>query len=192
MPSPTQIHPQEAYIRQLPDGSVLEAEVSPCSFIYSDYPLQLKVTLRLDNGAAGGVVYPTVRGLSAAAATKADVRSLLDTVQTVPCSRCTAPAFDPTAVATNRSGLCESCYMGHWTAEFERRLDEQRRQLAQQDSAQKAAGMRFRASAWIHGPVGDDKQVDWYFCARPSDYVMQQLLRDAGCEALDDYEIIPL
>ncbi len=41
------ITPRQTCIRKLPDGSVLEAEVSPCVFMYSDYPLQLTVTLRL-------------------------------------------------------------------------------------------------------------------------------------------------
>src|SRR4051794_26754099 len=87
------ITPRKTYVRELPDRCILEAEVSPCVFMYSGYPLQLTVTLRLADGSSGGIVYPSNPELIAGTATAANIRTLLETVGTIPCSRCSTPAF---------------------------------------------------------------------------------------------------
>lgn len=186
------LQPRQIYIRRLQEGTLLEAEVSPCVFMYPNYPLQLTVTLRFANGVSGGVVCPSKRGLVAATATEADVKALLESVGICPCQRCRAPAFDPLTVNTNRNGLCEACFTGDLQANLERELELEGLQLAVRDRRQRAQGMKYRVTAWIHADSGDDEMVDWYFGTRPTESFIRRLLADEGSEILDDFEIIAL
>ncbi|WP_437186537.1 hypothetical protein SH668x_003691 [Planctomicrobium sp. SH668] len=186
------ICPRKTYSHDLGNGVRLEGEVSPCVFMYPRYPLQVEARLRNAAGTPLGKACAVNRSLTAETATDADVSALLSTIRTMPCIRCSGPAFNPTTVDTNRGGLCESCFVADLDAELARFSERERRKLAKQDCRMKAKGMRVRVSVWVHPAVGDDYQADWYFPAQPTPAQLQRRLRDEGSELLDDYQIITL
>jgi hypothetical protein len=169
------------YVHELGDGIRLEGEISPCVFMYPQYPLQVTVTLKRHSGESLGVAYSADRSLTAETATKADVSRLLSAIQSTSCSRCSEPAFDPATVETNRGGLCESCFVGDLDAELAKFAEAEKRRLANRDRGMKAKGMKVRVSAWIHPVVGgDDYQADWDFADQPTPARIRTLFREEG------------
>jgi hypothetical protein len=118
------------YSYHLDNGIRLEGEVSPCVFLYPQYPLQVQVSLLCEPDTPLGIAYAVNRTLTAETATDADVSALLAAVLTMPCTRCSEPAFDPTTVDTNRGGLCESCFVADLNAALAKRAEAERRRLA--------------------------------------------------------------
>lgn len=180
------------FSRELANGITLQAEVSPCVFMYPGYPLQVQVTFRQKDGQSGGAAYAVDRNLVAETAIDADVIRLLASVATIPCKRCSAVAFDASTIETNRAGLCERCFLDDLQANFDKSMEEERRLLKDRDNQMKAKGLRFRVTAWIHDDEGDDSQVDWYFPVRPKEERIRALLRKEGSEILDDFQVIEL
>jgi hypothetical protein len=181
------------YVRELDDGGNLEAEICPCVFMYSRYPLQIEVTLRRHDGESLGVGYAVDRTKSAETATPEDVRRLLAGIRTTPCPRCLTPAFDPDTVETNRCGLCEACFGSDLKSLFAAIEEAERHEIAVRDHRMKQKGMNVRVTAWVHPDgVGDDYQVDWYFAKPPTMEHIGKLLRAKGSAITDDYRIICL
>jgi hypothetical protein len=181
------------HLRDLGDGMKLTAEVSPCVFMYPGYPLQIQVTLHRRPGECLGCAYALDRTRTADTYTAQDIERLLAVIRTSPCSRCSAPAFDPATIETNRAGLCETCFLSDLNAEYAAAEEAEQRQLAERDGQQKLDGMKVRVSAWIHpADGGDDNHLDWYFAARPAEAQIRTLLREEGSTILDDYQIITL
>jgi hypothetical protein len=183
----------KTYVHDLGSGIRLEGEVSPCVFMYPGYPLQVTVALRREGEVISGTAFAVDRSLTAETATEADVSRLLSAIRTTQCSRCSAPALDPTTVETNRGGLCESCFVRNLQAEVAEAVEAEQRQLAARDRRMKRKGMKVRVSAWVHPAAGgDDYQADWYFAVRPTPAQVQALLRQEGSSILDDFQIIVL
>jgi hypothetical protein len=187
------IRPCKTYARNLSGGLKLKSEVSPCVFMYSDYPLQIRVTLTRRTGEYAGDAYSADRSKTSKSATEADVRRLLAAVRIIPCRRCAAPAFDPATIETNRAGLCEACFLSDLEADIAQAEEAERQEIEERDRRMKAAGMRFRVSAWVHPESGgDDYQMDCYFAATPTDEQIRGLLRGKGSRVLDDYRLVTL
>jgi hypothetical protein len=181
------------YVRALDGGVKLEAEISPCVFMYPGYPLQIQVTLRRHNGESLGVAYAVDRTKSAETGTPEDVRRLLAGIKTAPCPRCSTPAFDLTTVKTNRGGLCEPCFVRDWESDFAAIEQAERLKIAAHDRRMKQQGMTVRVTAWVHPDgLGDDYQVDWYFADPPTAAYLRKLLRAEGSTITDDYQITTL
>lgn len=180
------------YVRDLPDGARLLAEVSPCVFMYPGYPLQIQVTLLREPGERLGNAFVHDRSKTASTYKTRDVERLLRDVRTAPCPRCSTPAFDPTSVQTNRGGLCEDCFVGDLEAEHAKQCRAEQRSIAARDHRMKQNGMAVRVSAWIHPESGDDYQVDWYRPKRPTPGDVRKLLIQHGSVVLNDFQIITL
>lgn len=180
------------YIRDMGRGVTLRAEVSPCVFMYESYPLQIKIALHRRRGECLGDACAVDRTRTASNYTKADVERLLECVRLLPCPRCSAPAFDPATVDTNRGGLCERCFLNDLEAEYTTEVEAEQRKLAAQDRRMRQQGMTVRVTAWIHPPSGEDYQADWYFPSRPMPLQIRRLLEVKCSSQLDDYEIIVL
>lgn len=180
------------YVRRLDHGNTLKAEVSPCVFMYPGYPLQLSVTLHGPSGELLGGAHTVDRAKTAKTCTDATVRRLLSTVRISPCSECSAPAFDPATVETNRGGLCEPCFLKRLQAEWDAEIEAEHSKIAARDRRMKQSGKTARLTAWIHPKSGDDYQVDWYLDTYPTPQEVAGLLREAGSICLDDYQIIAL
>lgn len=183
---------RKQYDRDLGQGVKLRAEVSPCVFMYESYPLQMKITLHLSRGESLGDAYAADRTRTASSYTKADVERLLDCVRIMPCPRCSAPAFDPATVETNRGGICEKCFLNDLNAEYRAEVEAEQRKLAARDRRMKKKGMAVRVSAWVHPEAGDDYQVDWYYPYRPTSVEVRRRLLQAGSSVVQDYDIVGL
>ena len=189
---PRMIHQGRIHIRNLEDGTKLEAEVFPCVSMYSGYPLQVEAVLTGKDGEELGKAQIASPKLNADTATEADVAQLFATIQTKPCSRCGTPAFDPKTVETNRGGLCEACFTNKLDLEFAQDQLRELYKINRRDRKMHSEGMKYRVTAWIHADEGDDDQVDWYFPVRPTPKQIRALLRKEGSEILDDFEITRL
>ena len=181
------------YTRQIPGGICVNAEVSPCVFMYEGYPLQLTITLSKDSQGDLGTAYAVDRGKAARNFTEADVKRLADQVEIKQCDRCPSLAFDPASIETNRSGLCEACFLAELETEWRAAEAEGHARIAANDRNMKDTGMAFRVTAWVH-PLdgGDDYQVDWYFPSRPAKSQIQRLLRKKGSDVTHDFQILAL
>lgn len=106
------------------DGHQITAEVSPCSWMYEGYGLQLTVC-----HTSGANIYPLLKK-PFEQATEEDAESLLKGIQLAKCltSECDGIQFvDPTS---NRAGFCEKCFLEKLGREFEeenrKRIEEGR------------------------------------------------------------------
>ena len=185
-------HKRKTYVRQLGDGVILEAEVSPCVFMNPGYPLQLTVTLRGPTGKFLGNVYPVDRTKNASNFTDATVHRLLAAVRVKPCRRCSIPAFDPASVETNRDGLCEPCFLAELNARWSVAAKSERQLIVPHNRHMKQGGMNFRVTAWVHPDDGDDYLLDWYFPVQPTAARIRKLLVEQHSAVLDDFEVIAL
>lgn len=184
---------QKTYARKLEDGLSLRAQVFPCVFMYSGYPLQIQILLRRDDRESLGEGFLSDSKRTAATYSDSDVRRLLGRVRVLPCSRCSNPAFDPSTIQTNRGGLCEPCFMSDIKTECAAIDALQRQETAARDRVMKRKGMVVRVSAWVHpNRGGDDYEVEWYFDRRPTTGEVASLLRNEGSSCLHDYAIIAL
>jgi hypothetical protein len=184
---------RKTYLRDLGEGLMVEAEVSPCVFMYRGHPLQISVKMRRHSGEKLAEACVSNCEKTAATYTEADARELLGRVRVQPCSRCSSPAFDPTTVETNRRGLCEACFLADLEAELEKEQEAERQKVAARDKRMKSKGFVARVTGWIHPEEGgDDHQMDWYFKRRPVPEQVRALLLEEGSEILDDFTIIRL
>jgi len=102
------------------NGIELTSAVSPCVWMYPDYPLQISVQFK-----GGGVAYLKNPHKTWSTTTEQDVIDLASTVKLQPCSRCSKPAYDPATVETNRGGLCESCFISDLDAKFQKLVKQE-------------------------------------------------------------------
>lgn len=160
----------------------LSARVSPCVWMYGNYPLQVQVQMH-----GGGVAYLRNRNKTWATAIEQDVIDLAQKVGVVPCSRCGKPAFDPSTVDTNRDGLCEACFTGDINTQIEQIQIEEAAALRKRDQEMKCKGYAYRVTAWIHPQRGDDMQSDFYFMKSPTEEEITRVIRESGSCVLDDY-----
>lgn len=169
------------------EGVQLTASISPCSWMYDNYGLQLSVAMH-----GGGTVTVHDSSTRFASATSADVERLFDTVRICQCKRCGSPAFDPQSAKTNRNGLCETCFMQDLRKQLDKATQAENRKLARLDAKRKKEGYTHRVSAWIHPEDGDDYQMEFWLKNTPTEAQIKALLKRNGSTVLDDYQIVAL
>lgn len=104
------------------DGHQITAEVSPCSWMYKGYGLQ--IMMRHDSGARMSVLLKK----PFEQATEEDAENLLKGIQLAKCLTpdCKGVQFvDP---ASNRTGFCEKCFLDKINSEF---VEENRKRMAE-------------------------------------------------------------
>ncbi len=136
---------------------VLTAEVSPCSWMYAGYGLQIKVTLP-----RGDFTIIHRKDIPIERATESDVRSLLETARIVPCKKCGKPAFDPSNSVPHQSGECQACELSKLRAELDEEQKAEAHRREKRDAEFKGKGFTHRVDAWIHPQAGDDYGVSFY------------------------------
>ncbi|MDK9702470.1 MAG: hypothetical protein OEL20_04970 [Sulfuritalea sp.] len=169
------------------DGHKLSLEVSPCSWLYPGYGLQVQITLH----GGGGHAYIHNKELHFEKATMADLERMFDQVKLVPCKKCGKPAFDPATVDTNRAGECEECFMDRLNAELKKAQEKEDRRMRRLDATHRAQGYTHRIDAWIHGG-GDDRQVSFYSKGKLTTKEVKALIRKQGSMKDDDFTIVTL
>jgi len=165
------------------DGSELTACVSPCVWMYRNYPLQIQVMIK-----GGGVAYLKNPHKTWETASEQDVIDLASTVKLRSCPRCDKPAYDPDTVETNRGGLCEHCFMSDLDAELLQLKRKEEAKVRRRDTNMRKKGYTHRLTGWVHPAMGSDVQMDWYFRGLPSKMEIQEALRKAGSVSLNDYQ----
>lgn len=169
------------------DGVKLSLSVSPCSWMYPGYGLQVQVQM-----AGGGSVYLQDKAVVFEKATEEDLNRLFKKVTLTTCGRCGKPAFDPVAHDTNRAGLCESCFVADLEKEFDQASAKETKRMARLDAKHRKNGYTHRLDAWVHPERGNDRHFSVYCRGLPSKKQISQLLAEAGSCVLNDYTVIDL
>jgi len=165
------------------NGIELTAAVSPCVWMYPNYPLQISVKIK-----GGGIAYLKNPRKTWDTTTEQDVIDLASTVKLQSCSRCGSPAYDPTTVETNREGLCERCFMSDLELAFQRLVKKDEASVRRRDRSMRKKGYTHRVTGWVHPATGSDVQMDWYFRGLPSKQQIEEVLGKAGSASLTDYQ----
>lgn len=171
------------------DGTPATVSVSPCSWMYPGYGLQIEVRV------AGGQRIVNDKSLSFANATDADVARLAAQVKLCACVKCGAPAIvdtDGTAAQYRRNGQCEACYMAPFLANMDREQARADLKAAAADRKMLVKGFKFKTVANVHPRSGDDYQVLLYTIAAPTAAEMAVVLKKRRSEVLDDYATVAL
>lgn len=166
------------------DGIALSLEVSPCSWMYPRYGLQVMVSMP-----SGGRATILNKTLAFEDAQEHDAERLFQSVRLCACTRCGAPAFDASTVNTNRGDSCESCFVQDLTRKFEAELQAEEDALRQQDATHRASGHKFRISAYIHPANGDDIQMHFWTKTRWTDEQIKDRLKQEGSMITDDFHV---
>ncbi len=167
-------------------GTVLSVEVSPCCWMYANYPLQ--VTYQSADERSVGACRS--KRLSQADASREDVQGMLERGLTLgACVACGKPHLvNPDS---NRGENCNTCFTARITAEYDQAAAKERDKQAKRDAKMKAKGFTHKVIAWVHGG-GDDKQVEMYTQGAPSAADIKTRLRKLGSRILNDYTVTPL
>ena len=174
---------RNASLNRVIDGSKLTLTVSPCSWMYQGYGLQVRVEME-----GGGNVTVRDKQIAFENATMDHLGGLFDKVSLCKCSRCGKPAFDPKSVETNRNGFCETCFIGDLDRKFKAELEKEQKKLQALHKKRKAEGYTHHVCAWIHG-TGDDYQIDFWTKGLMSDEDIKKYLMKKGSVSLDDFVV---
>lgn len=177
------------------DGHELKANISPASWMYPGYGLQLRVSLAdAGGGASGGVAYLNDKAVDGSSPTEEQVMNLFGKVGLCKCSKrgCAHMAFDPATVKSNREGECEPCFMDKLNAVFVMEHEKESKKEAALDAKMKAKGYTHKVVAWVHPLRGDDYQLIMHTMGKPTDAYIKTELKKARSRIDTDYKIIEL
>lgn len=176
-------------------GVKLRAEVSPCSFMYENYGLQLTVFMP-ENDNANQIYHikdVAGRNITATEATVEDFNMICDSVRLAECVNDGCSNMQFVSANSNRDGLCEKCFHAKVDREYAEALGDQEKQQAELDKIAYEKGGRYRVDAWVHPATGgEDYQVFWYSKEKPTDAEVQKELKDEGSAVHDDFTIVEL
>lgn len=175
-----------AVLQRTDQGVTLSLEVSPCSWMYPTYGLQ--VTVRIEGG---GNIHVHDKTVLFQDATVDDLNRLFDTVRLKPCKRCGTLTFDPESVSTNREGLCEECFLGDLRKDIDKAAERDAKRQRAADAKKRAAGYTHRVNAWVHPDAGEDFQIVMY-AVNPTVEIIEQQLKRRRSTVLNDYVITAL
>lgn len=167
----------------------LKATISPCSWMHSNYGLQLGVTI----DELAGEAFVHTKAVTFEQATEADALALLAPVKVIACAACGGPTFDRTTVdfGTNAEGHCHKCFMKKLNEEYAASEAAEEAELRELDAQHLAEGYTHRVDAWLHPAQGDDEQVSFWM-QNATDKAVKKELKAMGSQVLDDYKIKPL
>lgn len=159
------------------EGMPLHVEVSPCSWAYPHYGLQISVRMPDEHCAF------LSKKIDFETATRKDVEDLVSTISFQKCNKCDSKTFNPATVKTNRSGLCNSCF----TAESNLRFAEELAKEQELEASMKRDGFTHKTIMWVHKNSGDDRQVILYTKGEPKASDVKAELKELGSVVHDDY-----
>lgn len=177
-------------LERIERNAKMVAVISPCSFMYPRYGLQISVTLNDGQESILGNHQPME------SVTEADVQALFETVKTHKCVQCEALAFDRNTISTNLEGMCWTCINELCKREFEAGaaddVAELERELAAIKSEGKAKGFTHLVTAVIHPESGVDDYVKYFFTKTDNAQQIEAVIRKTGSAVLTDYRVEPL
>lgn len=159
-------------------GTRVYVEISPCSWIYQGYGLQVKLALYL-NAPNAASVFTIDRSFEACGATSGDLRSA-------------ARALATDWLRVNGCGPLREA-KARWEkvqADFKREAEEREAKLKKEIAKAKAEGFTHRLSAWVHPTHGDDEYVELWFKGAPGSADIARVLRNSVVKT--DYSVTEL
>lgn len=161
-------------------GYPATAEVSPCSWMYPGYGLQVHVEMLGENH---NVVDKQVKFGDA---TPADVERIAQRVKLRICKECGAPTI---AIPNHsRNGMCAKCGLAALRAQWAKEDVKREAWAAVEDRRQAERGFRFKTVAWVHpSHGGDDYQIKLYTETVPTKMEMAKVLKARQSAVLDSY-----
>lgn len=176
----TERHPlRDLQLVRIDGDAKLVATISPCSFMYPRYGLQISVTLNDGQLSILGNHKPMET------VTEADVQALFDVVKTHPCVECQAPAFDRATIPTNTEKLCWQCITALVNRENEAERLVLERELAALKADAKAQGYTHLVTAVAHRERDDE--VIYFFIKGDSPQLIESHLRKEGLQLTTGY-----
>ncbi len=177
----------------------ITVSISPCSWMYANYGLQLHFKLPHDYATPNGGHFEVLKK-PWATLDEADFQSMVDAMAArlatggvTVCASCGGSAWNRAMFPSQyRDERCERCFMAELQKQFDADSQKQTAAQARKDARQKAKGFNFRVDAWVHPTSGDDKQVGCYMQAEPSKDDMAKLLKAQRSNVLTDYKVLPL
>lgn len=164
----------------------LVVKVSPCSFMYPGYGLQLSVTLNDGQQSIISNRQPMTN------VTATDVQALFDKVKVHKCVQCDAPAFDRATISTNAEGMCWECINvlieTEFAAENACEVEKMDRELNARKADAKVLGQTHLVTAVIHPAHGDD-YCEYFFTQSDSPAQIKAVLLKTGCQVTTDYRV---
>jgi len=179
-------------------GLDVTVEVSPCSWMYPTYGLQLQFKLPSDceTGRPTAGCFEHLKK-PWAEVTRADYDQLVkqtlsklaaNGLQT--CASCGRITWNPALFdKPGKVARCETCFMWELEAELAREARAEAARVQREDRAMERDGFTHRVDAWVHPAMGDDRQVSWYVKGRPTPQQIADHLSSLGSEVLDDYTV---
>lgn len=164
------------------NGVPLHVEVSPCSWAYPHYGLQISVRMKDDHQ-----IFLNKK-IDFALATQKDVDELVSTISFQKCTQCDEMTFDPATAKTNRNGLCNKCF----AADLDLKFAEEIAKEAELESSMKKEGFTHKTLMWVHKKKGDDRQVILYSKGEPTALEIKEELKRLRSIVLDDYQTFKL
>jgi hypothetical protein len=179
-------------------GHKLDVQVSPCSWMYNGYGLQVAYTSDKDpkfpkfmNGVdekARSWGYVHDKTYQENTASRADVQKMLEKhLAPEACQTCNNPHLYN--ASGNRGHQCNVCFIAKLGEETKRAMEKEKKQEQRRDARHKRQGFTHKVTAWIHPERGDDRQVVFYFKGEPTTDGIKSLLRAEGSRITDDFSV---
>lgn len=197
----------------------VEASISPCSWMYPGYGLQIRVSVDGDTS-NGGSDFRNLKGKEWDALTEADFDALcaeplvLDPCPTPGCdgvrirgSRDTDPKSVAESMAVHgikltkkkaqedadAARLCEKCYLDRLNSEVKKSQAKRAKKDQLRDAKARAEGFTHKVEAWVHPEGGgDDYRMVAFTKGAPSKKWIENSLKKEGSRVLTDYRITAL
>lgn len=157
-------------------GTPVYSEVSPCSWMYPDYGLQIGVRLNVN--------YPNIathflfdKTLPYAKATEADARKMIKDFLDAGGMEILKAAEAKWQALQQKMVVSEA---------------ERAKKLAAEDKEAKRKGYTHKLVAWVHPASGDDYMVSAYAKPAPTDAMVKAMLKRRKSTVLTDYKIVEL
>lgn len=164
----------------LVDGISMVARISPCSWMYETYGVQVHVS-EAGHGSNGASIFEVLK-VPFAKATVGEVDAFVAGIQ-VCWSACSTPGCTGRRLVGSRKKsdggeVCEPCFLRQLHKEFEAAAAKEKAREAREDVKKAGEGFTHKVEAWIHPKAGgDDRQVVVYWRGKPTDDDVKKLLR---------------
>ena len=162
-------------------GHEVEVSISPCSFMYPNYGVQLETKI-VKNGRIVSKDYILDKNILIEDATETDIAFMLTQVKFTTCSDCGETIFVPIYESNNREGCCELCFMKKLTAKYDARKVELDKKFKAFCGKMKTKGYSFYVDVVVHSNRGSDKSSAVFLTEVPVDlkaYLKTQFPRAA-------------
>ena len=161
-------------------GRDVFCEISPCSWMYKDYGLQVKLSV-VKNGCNAESVFAHDKSIKITDKTPRD--EMIESSKKVALNKLNEVGIEDLVAQAQKWAVAKADWDIQWAKDEEARQKREAKEIAKY----KAKGFTHKFTGWIHPAKGDDRMVGAYCVGVPSDAEIIKLLR--GCELKTDFKI---